>query len=193
MPQVQIRPVVTADIPALMQIDHQGKSEYVWQMDRVIEDNQVSINFREVRLPRSVRVEYPHAIDWSGEKLLSQGGLLVAILENELAGYIRLDDRYIPQTAWVRDLAVGVDFRRQGVASVLMIAAHEWAQQRKIAPDDVRNAFEKLSGHTNGVKNWDLNSAVFMINIMQPGYCNFLQSGYSLVFLTTKDKLCLLY
>lgn len=132
MPQVQIRPVVTADIPALMQIDHQGKSEYVWQMDRVIEDNQVSINFREVRLPRSVRVEYPHAIDWSGEKLLSQGGLLVAILENELAGYIRLDDRYIPQTAWVRDLAVGVVFRRQGVASVLMIAAHEWAQQRKL-------------------------------------------------------------
>lgn len=132
MPQVQIRPVVTADIPALTQIDHQNKSEYVWQMDRVIEDNQVSVSFREIRLPRSIRVDSPQQVDWSGDKVLAQGGLLAALLEDTLVGYIRLDDRYVPRTAWVHDLAVAAESRRQGIASVLLIAAQEWAQQRKL-------------------------------------------------------------
>lgn len=132
MPQVQIRPIVSSDFPALMQIDHQNKSEYVWQMDRGIEETQVTVNFREIRLPRSIHIEYPHVPDWTGEKWLNQSGLLAASLKDNLVGYIRIDDHYVPQTAWVRDLAVAVPARRQGIASVLLIAAQEWAAQRSL-------------------------------------------------------------
>ena len=72
MPEIEIRPAVDADIPSLMALDHNYASEYVWQMEvqreEDDEDHQIRINFRQMRLPRSVRVEYP----FSGEHLLYQ-------------------------------------------------------------------------------------------------------------------------
>jgi len=59
MPEFEIRPANTNDLPRLMAMDHSCSSDYVWQLELRREPNQITANFREVRLPRSVEVKYP--------------------------------------------------------------------------------------------------------------------------------------
>ena len=66
MPAIEIRPAVVNDLPFLSAIEHSFETLYTWQMDRNIDEAQVMINFREIRLPRPVRVEYPRPLDFLG-------------------------------------------------------------------------------------------------------------------------------
>lgn len=127
MPEIEIRPALSADIPYLVAIEHSYKSNYVWQMDFNSEDGQVAVQFREIRLPRAVRVEYPRepqalAVDW-----MRRAAVLTALHEGRPVGYVSLSEAISPTTAWVTDLAVHPDLRRQGIATGLLLAAGEWA------------------------------------------------------------------
>lgn len=129
MPEIEIRPAIAADIPELIAIDHTYSSEFVWQMEIQVEDKHTEITFREIRLPRSVRVEYPrptHTLegDWT-----RRSGLLVAVFESQVVGYISLMLDIAPITTWVTDLAVVRRVRRQGIGSALVLAAQEWGEQ----------------------------------------------------------------
>jgi GNAT superfamily N-acetyltransferase len=129
MPEIEIRPAIASDIPALMAIDHTYSSDFVWQMDIQVEDSLVSVSFREIRLPRSVRVEYPRSPQTLAEGWTERQGLLVALLEGEPVGYISLMLNIAPLTAWVTDLTVMRRLRRQGIGSTLLLAAQEWGEQ----------------------------------------------------------------
>ena len=129
MPEIQIRPVNEQDIPNLITINHHCTSDFVWQMDFQHQRNrgQVMINFREIRLPRPTRVEYPR----SPRLLLSDweecSGILIASLNERVIGYTAMMLTRIPGTTWVTDLVVDRENRRQGIGSALLLAASEWA------------------------------------------------------------------
>jgi ribosomal protein S18 acetylase RimI-like enzyme len=132
MPEIQIRPASAADLPKLVSIDHSYSSDIVWQMDLLTEEAQVGARFRQIRLPRSVRVSYPRqerAIldDWQ-----QRSGILVALLGNEVVAYISLNLNIAPATTWVTDLAVVRRLRRQGIGSALVLAAQEWSRQHHV-------------------------------------------------------------
>ena len=131
MPEIEIRPAVISDIPVLMALDHFYQTNYVWQMDRTIEDGQVIIRFREVRLPRLVRVEYPNSGGWLAEGWKQQPALLVAVLAGEPVGYICLTETLSAGTAWVKELVVREKLRHKGIATALLLAAQDWAGQRR--------------------------------------------------------------
>ncbi len=59
MPQIEIRPATLGDLTKLVAMEHSYKTNYVWQMDMVDEEGHMGVTFREVRLPRPVKVEYP--------------------------------------------------------------------------------------------------------------------------------------
>lgn len=129
MPEIQIRPAIPSDIPSLVALDHNYTSDNVWQMEIQVEESQVEVSFREIRLPRSVRVEYPRPAaslveDWSG-----RSGLLVALLNEEPVGYISLNLNIAPVTAWATDLVVLRRLRRQGIGSALVLAGQDWGLQ----------------------------------------------------------------
>jgi len=86
MPEIHIRPAAVQDIPALTQLDHSYSSDHVWQLSVVHdrEASQVNIQFRQVRLPRSVRVDYPTR-PGADRELEQRSGLLVATLNNSLS------------------------------------------------------------------------------------------------------------
>jgi ribosomal protein S18 acetylase RimI-like enzyme len=130
MPEVEIRPAQLPDLGVLVSLDHSYQTTHVWQMDRLNEDGHMSINFRSVRLPRPVRVEYPRAIATVSESWLQSNGLLVAAIQGTAVGYIHLKVIEEPGTAWVTDLAVAEPMRRKGIGSVLLLAGQEWAAQR---------------------------------------------------------------
>ena len=125
MPEIEIRPAVAQDIPSLVAIDHSYTTDHVWQMEIQSEEGVTGISFREIRLPRSVRVEYPHRIDTLADEWTQRAGLLVALLEDEPVGYISLMLNVAPLTAWVRDLAVVRRLHRQGIGSTLVLAGQE--------------------------------------------------------------------
>ncbi len=135
MPEIEIRPAISSDISYLIALDHGYTSEYVWQMEmrRGAQTSLVSepvrrVYFRQIRLPRSVRVDYPRpprslADDWS-----SRSGILVALLEGRPIGYASLMLNIAPLTAWVSDLVVDRPLRRQGIGRALLLASMEWAE-----------------------------------------------------------------
>ena len=129
MPEIEIRPVMAEDISTLIAIDHNYTSDYVWQMEIQVQEKGVNLSFREVHLPRSVRVEYPR---WPGsltEDWEQRDGILVALLKGELVGYTNLMLNIAPATTWMTDLAVTRRLRRQGIGSLLVLAAQEWGVQ----------------------------------------------------------------
>lgn len=130
MPEIEIRPAIEADIPTLTALDHSYTTEYVWQMDvgRKAE-GRIEIVFRQVRLPRSVRIEYPRRASHLAENWAERDGLLVAVHAGQPVGYagFRLD--VAPLTAWVSDLVVSGSIRRKGIGASLLLAAEEWAEQ----------------------------------------------------------------
>ncbi len=131
MPEIQIRPAIATDLTALMALDHTCQSDYVWQMDIQNQDNQFGAIFREIRLPRVVSVPYPRSVKAISESWSHRSGILVSVNGGQVIGYVRANDAILPHTVWMTDVVVSPRFRRQGVASALLLAAQSWAIQRK--------------------------------------------------------------
>ena len=132
MASFDIRPAVATDLPSLMAIDHSNLSEYVWQLDVRNESNQVTANFREVRLPRSVMVTYPHDPSLLADEWTKRDAVLVALRGDVPVGYVCVVIKHLSTVAWVTDLVVSQDVRRRGAASALLTATQAWALERSV-------------------------------------------------------------
>ena len=129
MPEIEIRPAVATDIKTLISIDHASESDYVWQLDIHRSTGEIAVQLREVRLPRTVSVRYPRSThnfvdDWN------KSPTLVAVQSDKLVGYLRMNDQLVPGTVWITDLVIAKGLRRKGIATALVIAAHQWALQK---------------------------------------------------------------
>jgi ribosomal protein S18 acetylase RimI-like enzyme len=128
MPQVQVRPATSADLPALTALDHSYTTENVWQMETRPEAEAVHVTFRQVRLPRSVRVSPPRDPHALAEAWNRRVCFLVAEEAGHLQGYLNLSLAGVPGTAWISELGVERRVRHMGVGSVLLAAALQWAR-----------------------------------------------------------------
>jgi len=115
MPEIEIRPVTTADLPKILEIDHDYVSDHVWQMN-VEKDtsasaptSQVTVVFRQFQLPRSVHVAYPKPLSHLAHGFGNDVGFLTAVLAGEVVGYIQMRTSIAPLTTWATDLAVSSD------------------------------------------------------------------------------------
>ena len=132
MPAIEIRPAATTDISDLLKIDHSVETAYTWQMDRSFEAGCVSVSFREMRLPRVVRLLYPRRVEELREDWNKRAIILVALFGIELVGYASLKIQQATSIAWLVDLVVQDRLRRQGIGSALVIAAQDWAIQQRL-------------------------------------------------------------
>jgi GNAT superfamily N-acetyltransferase len=136
MPEIEIRPPTSADIPKLVDIDHNYVSDHVWQMEVQHESGQkptdlrVEIIFRQLRLPRSVRVEYPRSASELVNDWKDRSCLLVAALQGDVVGYASIMLSIAPHTSWMTDLVVMRRLRRQGIGSALVLAGQDWARHK---------------------------------------------------------------
>jgi ribosomal protein S18 acetylase RimI-like enzyme len=130
MSEIQLRPTVATDLPKLMAFEHATSSESVWQLELKRESGQIAATFREVRLPRVIKVEYPHnqfslADDWIRKSMM-----YTALIGADPVGYISLLERGTASAVSITDLAIDVNYRRRGVASALLVSAQAWAETR---------------------------------------------------------------
>jgi GNAT superfamily N-acetyltransferase len=132
MPQIEIKPANSTDFSQLLELDHTYQTDYVWQMDRTLGEGQMMVQFREIRLPRPVKVDYPYSRQqladiWSGHPVV-----LMACLNGHSVGYVHLEEDTLPETGWIRGLVVSKDDRRKGIASGLILASQEWALHKNL-------------------------------------------------------------
>lgn len=128
MPEIEIRPILNSDVAVLSGIDLSYSSSHVWQLDRLSDDGVLGSNFREVRLPRETKVEYPRTTPQILAGFQNTGQvILVAVINNHPVGFIRISDQVAPRTAWVKDWVVQDSLRRKGIGSALLLAALEWS------------------------------------------------------------------
>jgi len=132
MTAINIRPVMSTDIPKMISLDHNYSTGYVWQMTIDLTEIQTQVTFREVRLPREVHVNYPRSPrrlvdDWTKRNLL-----LLAEEEDKVRGYISVGQGLAPASGWIEDLAVDRTSRRNGIGSALVMAAQDWCGKKNI-------------------------------------------------------------
>jgi GNAT superfamily N-acetyltransferase len=130
MPEVEIRPGINEDIEILSHLDHTYETEYVWQMDRELSAENMAISFREIHLPRKIKMEYPHSIDVMALGV-SSNSLLVSAVGKKIVGYVRIDERNASKTVWIVDLLVDAKFRRKGIGRALLLSVVKWARHKK--------------------------------------------------------------
>jgi len=131
MPEFEIRNTVSTDLARLAALDHSIETDYVWQLDLHREPGQVDVLLREVRLPRTIRLEHPRPAKdlpdtWHVRPMFS------AMNGMEAVAYIRFTDVFVEQAVWITDVVVGRPLRRQGVARKLIAAVETWGIQRNL-------------------------------------------------------------
>jgi len=123
-----IRKANSSDIPALMALDHGYSTDHVWQMAVDNGQEQVGVTFREVHLPRPMRVTYPRDPQRLADEWTLYAKLLLAATEEDLLGYVTIIEGPAIESGWITDLVVSLRCRRQGVASRLLQAARDWCR-----------------------------------------------------------------
>jgi GNAT superfamily N-acetyltransferase len=134
MAEIQVRAANNEDLPRLAALDPGYSTDYVWQMDMREEPGggQFHVSFRQVRLPRPMRVAVHHEPERLMEGWNRRACFLVAEQDEQLKGYLILTLATEPETAWVSDCVVERRFRGAGVGSVLMNSAAQWARANKL-------------------------------------------------------------
>lgn len=131
MPEVQIRPALSSDLIDLMAISPAYLSSRVWQMDRLTDEGVLGSTFREVRLPREAKVEYPRTPSQVFDTFPdTRQIILAAVMDGVALGYIRISDQVAPRTGWVKDWAVHENMRRKGIGAALLLAGLEWSTEQ---------------------------------------------------------------
>lgn len=133
MEATSIRQAISSDIPTLIALDHGYSTDHVWQMSFERTSSQIGATFREIRLPRPMRVTYPRDPERLADEWTLRSALLVAENGENLVGYLSIVEGPSQAMGWITDLVVSLRHRRQGVASRLLGATREWCRERGVA------------------------------------------------------------
>ena len=132
MASFEIRPATASDISRLMALDHSCLSDYVWQLELRREPGQVTADFREVRLPRSIEVKYPRNPSSLADEWMHRDVTMVAMHDGIPIAYLCAIAEHASAVAWVTDIVVAPMQRRKGAASALLTATQAWALERGV-------------------------------------------------------------
>lgn len=127
---VIVRKAISMDIPALMAFDHGVSTDHVWQLALDRGSGEIAAHFREVRLPRPMRLTYPRDPGSLADQWTHRAAVLLAEAGDRPVGYLALVDGPAQGSGWVTDLVVNLPQRRRGVASQLLSAALQWCLER---------------------------------------------------------------
>lgn len=131
MPAIEVRPASNSDFNLILSMDLGYLSPRVWQMERLNEEAQMGVRFREVRMPREARIEYPRTAGAIlDEGVAEKHVILSASSEGQLVGFARIAEHVFPRTAWIKDCVVTESLRRRGIGTAMLVAVQEWAMER---------------------------------------------------------------
>lgn len=159
MPSIEIRPATSGDINTLIQFNHTCETTHIWQMEGFSDGDLHEVRFRGTKLPRPMRLDYPRNPAMLAEKWTHFDLFLVARVGSQLHGYLNL--KLENGSGRVVDLVVHEPFRRQGIASALLISTQDWLR---------RHGFYQIRLETQ-IKN---HAAIKMAEKLDFVFCGFI-------------------
>jgi ribosomal protein S18 acetylase RimI-like enzyme len=132
MTEITIHSTEKEDFSELFEIDHSYHTDHVWQMDLQEENNEWRTTFRTIRLPRSMRVEYPYLLTKTLKVAYKNHLFFTARINNEIAGYCNFVINPFSESVNFTDLIVKRRFRRKGVGSKLLSTVLKWIDSKNI-------------------------------------------------------------
>lgn len=131
---MNVRPAQLADLNICYEMDKGYATDYVWQMQSHEGERGIDIRFDTVRLPRTMKVEYPRLpedllVNWQEEACFlvaeDDSGQVIAFLDMVVQPW--------HNASWIRNLVVDPRHRRQGVATSLLRSARHWANENEMS------------------------------------------------------------
>ena len=130
---MQVYPAELADLNVCYNMNGAYSTDYVWQMQSRNNDRRTDIRFDIVRLPRSMQVNYPRERDELLEHWEQEGCFLVVRnLQEQTIGFVDAQPQPWQNTLWVSNFIVEKKFRRQGVGTMLIDSARNWAAEHQL-------------------------------------------------------------
>jgi len=133
LPTYVIRDGLPADIDRCTAISHTYETDNVWQMSIRQDMSSWQISFRTEHLPRTVHATHePAASRLRRAYDQPENCFLVAVEKDgdSLFGYLTLRTEAAYGAAFVQDIVVEYPFRRQGIATRLLLVAERWAAEQ---------------------------------------------------------------
>ena len=128
MRNLEIRPLVAADLPYLLRMDHVVESTHVWHPVRG-NSEAPGVNFRPYPLPRPVRVTCLDAQARLEKEWRHRPAVWLALRDGIPLGYAALTWAPAADQIWLAHVVVDTPWRRQGVGRALLRHALRWARQ----------------------------------------------------------------
>lgn len=126
-------PAELADIQCCYHLPAAYTTEYVWQMRTQENERAISVQFDTVRLPRPMRVEYPRSPDELLDHWQQDGCFLVArSMRDEVVGFLDGLPHPLQNLLWIANVVVDPPYRQQGIATLLLKSAQEWARAQQL-------------------------------------------------------------
>jgi ribosomal-protein-alanine N-acetyltransferase len=130
---MRVFPAELTDLNSCYQMNASYSTDYVWQMQTRQAERRTDVRFDTVRLPRSMQVEYPRSMDelvdhWN----LDACFLVVRNGDDEIIGFVDAQPQLEQGLLWVFNLVVDKNFRQQGIGTVLLKSARQWAMQHQL-------------------------------------------------------------
>jgi GNAT superfamily N-acetyltransferase len=127
---IEIRQAISSDLPDLASLDHDYSTDHVWQMSLSRGSEEISVAFRDVRLPRPMRVHYPRDPRLLADTWTKKAALLIGESDGARLAYLCMIEGMPQDSGWVADLVVDLRHRRRGIATALLGRAMGWCRER---------------------------------------------------------------
>ena len=128
-----IRRVRDGDWEACLEVELSYETEYAWQMESLEQNREQGARFREVRLPRKLRIRHPIPEASQIQNWKAAEEFLVAIEHRQIIGFIGVRQDLIEHQVRVVDFGVTTEYRRQGVGTSLLRRSAEWCVRQRIS------------------------------------------------------------
>ncbi|MBI4300013.1 MAG: GNAT family N-acetyltransferase [Chloroflexi bacterium] len=130
---VIVRPATLSDMGEVLAIDASYTTRYVWQMEQRRELDEIVTRFREVRLPRELRVEVSPEWVAQADRWQERDVTLVAEDEGRVVGSLSIAIDNERPVGKLIQVAVVSERRRRGIGATLLGHGRQWAAQRELA------------------------------------------------------------
>lgn len=124
---VTVRRATAADIDGLALLVFDYETDYVWQMSFDESERNTTVDFRQVRLPRTLAVPSPISLNQLGQTWQQRRLVIAAERLGRVVGFLAIAQAPMPDVGWISELGVDRVARGQGIGTALMSAALEWS------------------------------------------------------------------
>lgn len=132
MAEIEIGAATLDEFPQIAKMDLSFESNYVWKTQMLEGLDSFESSFQRIRLPKIIRVSFQAYSTAILEPLIRQKQILAARYEEQVIGYVRLEQDETANRLMLKTGGVTPEYRNKGVGSVILDRVCEIARSNNI-------------------------------------------------------------